>query len=116
MAKITVKESDITIIKIDDVDYISITDIAKVKNPGDSNGVIANWMRSRNTIEYLGIWEYLNNPIFKPLEFEGFKNEAGANAFTLSPQKWIESTQAIGIVSKSGRYGGTFAHKDIGKC
>ena len=112
MAKVTVKNTDITIIKIDSVDYISLTDIAKVKNP-DANGVIANWMRNRNTIEYLGIWEYLYNHNFKPLEFEGFKNEAGANAFTLSPQKWIESTNAIGIVSKSGRYGGTFAHKDI---
>jgi hypothetical protein len=113
MAKITVKESDITIIKIDEIDYISLTDIAKVKNPDDANGVIANWMRNRNTIEYLGVWEYLYNPNFKPLEFEGFKNEAGANAFTLSPQKWVETTNAIGIVSKSGRYGGTFAHKDI---
>ena len=113
MAKITVKESDITIIKVDEIDYISLTDIAKVKNPDDANGVIANWLRNRNTIEYLGIWEYLYNPNFKPLEFEGFKNEAGANAFTLSPQKWIETTAAIGIVSKSGRYGGTFAHKDI---
>jgi len=113
MAKITVKEADVTIIKIENVDYISLTDIAKVKNSDNANGVIANWMRTRNTIEYLGIWEYLYNPNFKPLEFEGFKNEAGANAFTLSPQKWIESTNAIGIVSKSGRYGGTFAHKDI---
>ena len=113
MAKIIVKETDVTIIKIADIDYISITDIAKVKNLDDANGVISNWMRTRNTIEYLGIWEYLNNPNFKPLEFEGFKNEAGANAFTLSPQKWIESTNAIGIISKSGRYGGTFAHKDI---
>ena len=91
MAKITVKESDVTIIKIDNIDYISITDIAKVKNPDDANGVIANWIRTRNSIEYLGIWEYLYNPNFKPLEFEGFKNEAGANAFTLSPQKWIEA-------------------------
>ena len=113
MAKITVKESEVTIIKIDDTDYISLTDIAKVKNPDDANGVIANWLRTRNTIEYLGIWEYLYNPNFKPLEFEGFKNEAGANAFTLSPQKWIETTNAIGIISKSGRYGGTYAHKDI---
>jgi len=113
MAKINVKESSITIVKIDEIDYISLTDIAKVKNSDDANGVIANWMRNRNTIEYLGIWEYLYNPDFKPLEFEGFKNEAGANAFTLSPQKWIEATNAIGIISKSGRYGGTFAHKDI---
>ncbi|MDR0981918.1 MAG: KilA-N domain-containing protein [Culturomica sp.] len=112
MAKINVKGTEITIISFDERDYISLTDIAKVKNP-DANAVIANWMRNRNTIEYLGIWEYLYNPHFKPLEFEGFKNEAGANAFTLSPQKWIESTNAIGILSKSGRYGGTYAHKDI---
>jgi len=113
MAKITVKGTEVTVIKINDADYISLTDIAKVKNPDDPNGVIANWMRTRNTIDYLGIWEYLYNPNFKPLEFEGFRNEAGANAFTLSPQKWIETTDAIGIISKSGRYGGTFAHKDI---
>ncbi|MBQ8681270.1 MAG: KilA-N domain-containing protein, partial [Treponema sp.] len=79
----------------------------------EPNAVIANWLRNRNTIEYLGIWESLYNPGFKPLEFEGFKKEAGLNAFTLSPSKWIESTGAIGIVSKSGRYGGTYAHKDI---
>ncbi|MDR0961113.1 MAG: KilA-N domain-containing protein [Mediterranea sp.] len=109
---IIVKEAKITVISEKNSDYISLTDIAKVKNT-DANGVIANWMRNRNTIEYLGIWEYLYNPVFKPLEFEGFKNEAGANAFTLSPQKWIESTNAIGLISKSGRYGGTFAHKDI---
>jgi hypothetical protein len=112
MAKITVKSAEIAVIKIDNGDYISITDIARVKNY-DANAVIANWMRNRNTIEYLGVWEHLYNPDFKPLEFEGFMNEAGANAFTLSPQKWIESTNAVGIVSKSGRYGGTFAHKDI---
>ena len=70
-------------------------------------------MRSKDTIEFLGLWEQLNNADFKPLEFEGFKNEAGANAFTMSPQKWIKATNAIGIISKSGRYGGTFAHKDI---
>jgi hypothetical protein len=112
MAKINVKGTEITIISFDEKDYISLTDVAKVKNP-DANAVIANWMRNRNTIEYLGVWEYLYNPHFKPLEFEGFKNEAGANAFTLSPQKWIESTNAIGIIAKSGRYGGTYAHKDI---
>jgi hypothetical protein len=110
--KIVVQGTEITVISEKNNDYISLTDIAKVKNP-DANGVIANWMRNRNTIEYLGIWEYLYNSNFKPLEFEGFKNEAGANAFTLSPQKWIESTNAVGIISKSGRYGGTFAHKDI---
>lgn len=112
MAKITVKDTDVTIIKINDDDYISLTDIAKYKNT-DANAVIANWLRNRNTIEFLGIWEHLYNWNFKPLEFEGFKREAGLNAFTLSPQKWIEATNAIGIISKSGRYGGTFAHKDI---
>lgn len=112
MAKIHVQKTDVTILKINEDDYISLTDIAKHKNPKPTE-VIANWMRNRNTIEYLGIWETLYNPVFKPLEFEGFRNEAGLNAFTLSPQKWIDATNAKGIVSKSGRYGGTFAHKDI---
>lgn len=94
-------------------EYISITDIAKYKNPEDPNGAIANWMRNRNTIEYLGIWEQLFNPNFNPLEFEGFLHQAGANAFTLSPSKWIETTNAIGLEVKIGRGGGTFAHKDI---
>ena len=112
MAKITVQTTDVTILKINDTDYISLTDIAKYKTT-DANTVIANWLRNRMTIEYLGLWEILYNPHFKPLEFEGFKKEAGLNAFTLSPQKWIETTCAIGLISKSGRYGGTFAHKDI---
>ena len=95
-------------------DYISLTDMAKYRNSDDTATVIQNWMRLRNTIEYLGVWEQINNANFKPLEFEGFKSESGENAFTLSPQKWIRETNAIGIVSKSGRYGGgTFAHKDI---
>jgi hypothetical protein len=110
--KVTVQNTDVLIIKIQDKDYISLTDIAKFKTD-DPAAVIGNWMRSRNTIEYLGIWETLYNPDFKPLEVEGFKKQAGLNAFTLSPQKWIEATNAIGIISKSGRYGGTFAHKDI---
>jgi hypothetical protein len=112
MAKITVKQTEVTVVQINGEDYISLTDIAKFKTT-DSNVVIGNWMRNRNTIEYLGIWESLYNPDFKPLEFEGFKREAGLNAFVLSPQKWIQSTNAIGIISKSGRYGGTFARKDI---
>ena len=112
MAKITVKETDVTVVQINNEDYISLTDIARFKT-SDTNAVIGNWMRNRNTIEYLGIWESLYNPDFKPLEFEGFKKEAGLNAFVLSPQKWIQSTNAIGMVSKSGRYGGTFANKDI---
>jgi hypothetical protein len=112
MAKINVQQTDVTILKINEEDYISLTDIAKFKS-NEPTDVIANWMRNRNTIEYLGIWETLYNPVFKPLEFEGFKKEAGLNAFTLSPQRWIEATNAKGIISKSGRYGGTFAHKDI---
>ncbi|GFI40083.1 KilA-N domain-containing protein [Thomasclavelia cocleata] len=93
-------------------DYISLTDIARYKSD-EPNEVIRNWMRNRDTIEFLGLWETLNNPDFKPVEFDGFKNEAGANAFTMSPQKWINGVNAIGIISKSGRYGGTFAHSDI---
>ena len=112
MAKINVQQTDVTILKINEDDYISLTDIAKFKSD-DPTAVIANWMRNQNTIEYLGIWETLYNPDFKPLEFEGFRNEAGLNAFTMSPQKWIEATNAKGMISKSGRYGGSFAHKDI---
>jgi len=94
-------------------DYISLTDIAKYKNAEEPNVVVANWMRNYNTIEYLGIWEQLNNLEFTPLEFEGFLKEAGSNAFTLSPQKWVNTTNAKGIYVKVGRGGGTFAHKDI---
>lgn len=94
-------------------DYISLTDIARYKNKEEPNVVVANWMRNYNTIEYLGIWEQLNNPEFNPLEFEGYLKEAGSNAFTLSPQKWQKTTNAIGLFVKLGRGGGTFAHKDI---
>ena len=93
--------------------YISLTDIAKYKNKDNAFIVIANWLRNRSTIEYLGLWEQLNNPDFKPIEFDRFKNEAGSNGFTLTPQQWIKATNAIGIISKSGRYGGTYAHSDI---
>lgn len=112
MAKINVQQTAITLLKVNEQDYISLTDIARHKSD-DPTAVIGNWMRNRNTIEYLGLWETLYNPGFKPLEFDGFRKEAGLNAFTLSPQKWINTTGAIGIVSRSGRYGGTFAHKDI---
>ena len=95
-------------------DYISLTDIAKYKNSEFPADVIKNWLRLRSTIEFLGLWERLYNPDFKLVEFDQFKNQAGGNTFVLSPQKWISSTNAIGITSKSGRYGGgTFAHKDI---
>lgn len=112
MQKLSVKNTQISVIKFDEADYISITDIAKYKSD-EPNSVIQNWMRNRNTIEYLGIWENLYNPDFNPLEFEGFRKEAGLNAFTLSPSKWVDSTNAKGILVKSGRYGGTYAHKDI---
>jgi hypothetical protein len=112
MAKITVQDTSVSIISSNEKDYISLTDIAKYKSD-EPNTVIGNWMRNRNTIEYLGVWESLYNPNFNPTEFEGFKKNAGLNAFTLSPQKWINATNAIGIISKAGRYGGAYAHKDI---
>ncbi len=93
-------------------EFISLTDIARYKSD-DPTAVIQNWMRNRDVIEFMGLWERLHNSDFKPLEFEGFKKQAGANAFTMSPKKWIEATDAIGIVSKAGRYGGTYAHSDI---
>lgn len=93
-------------------EFISLTDIAKYKS-ADSNDVIKNWLRGRETLEFLGLWEKLHNPDFKPVEFDGFRKEAGLNAFTMSPTKWIESVNAIGIVTKAGRYGGTYAHSDI---
>ena len=94
-------------------DYISLTDIARYKNMHEPKDVVKNWLRVRDTIEFLGLWETIHNPNFKGVEFDSFRKEAGTNAFTLSPQRWIENTNAIGIVSKSGRGGGTFAHPDI---
>ena len=93
-------------------EFISLTDIARYKSD-DPTAVIQNWMRNRDVLDFLGLWETLHNSNFKPLEFEGFRSQAGANAFTMSPKKWIDATGAIGIVSKAGRYGGTFAHSDI---
>lgn len=113
MAKIKVLSHEITVASIKEEDYISLTDIARYKNQDRSDDLIRNWLRNRNTLEFLGIWEHLNNPGFKPVEFDGFRKEAGLNSFVLTPKKWIESTNAIGIRSKSGRYGGTYAHKDI---
>lgn len=100
------------IIKIDK-EYISLTDIAKCNNSKYPDEVIKNWIKSKNTINFLGVWERINNPFFKTVEFDGVKNEVGDNSFVLSPQKWIKLINAIGLISKSGRYGGTFAHKDI---
>jgi len=110
MAKIKVLESNITVVKDD---YISLTDIAKYKDFSDANEIIRNWLRNRNTIEFLGIWEKIYNEDFKPVEFDRFRKKAGLNSFTLSTKQWVESTGAIGLISKSGRYGGTYAHKDI---
>ena len=110
---IEVRGTAITILSQEEEDYISLTDIARYRNSQEPFAVINNWMRGRSTIEFLGLWEKLSNPDFKPLEFERFRSEAGSNYFVLSPQRWIESTRAIGISSKSGRYGGTYAHRDI---
>ena len=111
--KINVKGTDITIYKTEMDDYISLTDIAKFKDAAHTDSIIQNWLRNRNTIELLGFWEQIYNPDFKPLEFEGFRKQAGLNSFVLTPKRWIENTDAIGIISKSGRYGGTYAHRDI---
>lgn len=107
---ISVQGKEITISNINDNDYISLTDMVK---GSDGEDHIRNWMRNKNTIEFLGIWEQLNNPLFKGVEFDTFLKEAGLNRFNMTPRKWIDSTNAIGIISKPGRNGGTFAHKDI---
>jgi hypothetical protein len=112
-ATIQVKGTVITILTQKADDYISLTDIARYRDAERTDYIIQNWLRNRNTIEFLGVWERLNNPGFKPIEFDGFKRQAGLNSFVLTAKQWIEKTGAIGIVSRSGRYGGTFAHKDI---
>src|SRR6056297_1294150 len=111
--QIAVKGVEISFLQTNQEDYICITDIAKFKNPNAPADIIKNWLRSKNTIELLGLWEKLHNSDFKLVEFDQFRNEAGYNHFMLSPQKWIETTNAMGLKSKSGRYGGTFAHVDI---
>ena len=109
-----VKENKIHVIRINNQEYISLTDLARSVNADSPADVVKNWLRNKETISFLGVWEELNNKNFKLVEFDQFKNEAGRNAFTMSPQKWIKNTNAIGIVSKSGKYGGgTFAHSDI---
>ncbi len=113
MAKITVLSKEITIQTRQDIDYICLTDIARYKDAQRTDYLILNWLRNRNTIEFLGIWEHLNNPDFNPIEFDGIKKQAGLNSFILTAKNWIEKTGAIGIISKAGRYGGTYAHKDI---
>jgi hypothetical protein len=111
--KLQVNEIEIVLYKQNEEEFISLTDMAKFRDSERTNYIIQNWMRTRSTIEFLGLWEQMHNPNFKGIEFDAFKNEAGSNSFTLTPKRWIESTNSIGIISKSGRYGGTFAHKDI---
>lgn len=110
---INVQGREIALISDKANDYISLTDMARYRDAERTNYIIQNWMRTRSAIEYCGLWEQLNNPDFKSIEFDAFKNESGSNSFALTPQKWIDSTNAKGIISKSGRYGGTFAHRDI---
>ncbi|MGD9156735.1 MAG: KilA-N domain-containing protein [Bacillota bacterium] len=111
--QIEVQGVTVAIKKESTAEYISLTDIAKYKNPGAPADVIKNWLRSKDTIEFLGLWEKINNPNSKLVEIDQFKNQAGSNAFTMSPTKWIGNTNAIGLKTSSGKYGGTFAHKDI---
>tara|TARA_R110000744_G_scaffold63277_3_gene130171 strand:+ start:1430 stop:1771 length:342 start_codon:yes stop_codon:yes gene_type:complete len=100
----------ISIIEQNSEDYICLTDMVRGEGGEDH---IRNWMRNRNTVEFIGLWETLHHPDFKPVEFDTFRKQAGLNSFNLTPRKWIEATNAIGIFSKAGRYGGTYAHKDI---
>ena len=113
VAKLSVLNREITVQTLNEQDYICLTDIARYKGSDATDDLIRNWIRNRNTVEFLGIWEHLNNPDFNPVEFDGFRRQAGLNSFTLTPKQWIEKTNAIGIISKAGRYGGTYAHKDI---
>jgi hypothetical protein len=110
---IEVQGTAITVLSQKEKDFICLTDIARVKNADRSDDLVRNWLRNRNTVEFLGIWEQLNNPDFNSVEFDGIKMLAGLNSFALTPKQWIEKTKAIGIVSHAGRYGGTYAHKDI---
>lgn len=111
--KLNVNEIEIVLYKQNEEEFISLTDMAKFRDSERTNYIIQNWMRTRSTIEFIGLWEQLHNPNFKRIEFDAFRNESGSNSFTLTPKKWVETTDSIGIISKSGRYGGTYAHKDI---
>lgn len=111
--KLIVQDINVSLAKINDEDFISLTDIARSKNSDEPKDVVKNWLRNKNTVEFLGLWETINNEKFKGVEFDSFKNEAGSNSFTLSPTKWIKETNAIGLFTKVGKNGGTFAHVDI---
>ena len=112
-AIVNVKGTAVTVLIHHAQDFISLTDLARYKDPGRTDYLISNWLRNRNTIEFLAIWESLHNSRFNPIEFDGIKKQAGLNSFILTAKQWIDSTGAIGLISKPGRYGGTFAHKDI---
>ncbi len=111
MAKIIVKDTEVSIVKVDERDYISLTDM--VRNTENGVSLIEKWLRNKNTIEFLGIWEEMYNPDFNSPEFEGIKNSSGLNRFIISVKQWVERTNSLGIIAKAGRYGGTYAHKDI---
>lgn len=113
ISNVTVREVVVKTLQANGIDYISITDIAKQKNSIEPKDVVKNWMRLKNTLEYLGLWERLNNPSFKGVEFDPLLSDAGSNAFTMSPSRWIETTNAIGLITKNGAGGGTYAQKDI---
>jgi hypothetical protein len=113
MSKINVQGTDVSLISKQKEDYISLTDIARFKDSGRSDYIIQNWLRKRGTIEFLGLWEEINNPHFNSIDFDGFRIQAGSNSFSLTPKRWISKTNAIGIIAKTGRYGGTYAHKDV---
>ncbi|MHB1799700.1 MAG: KilA-N domain-containing protein [Vulcanimicrobiaceae bacterium] len=110
---IEVRGTSVAVISQNQQDILCLTDIAKFKNPDHPDDVIRNWLRSRNTVEFLGVWERLNNPGFNPVEFDGIRIQTGLNSFVLTPKQWIEKTGAVGLTSSAGRYGGTYAHKDI---
>jgi len=110
---IVVQGTAVAILSQKDEDYLCLTDIARYKNDERTDDLVRNWLRNRNTIEFLGVWERLNNPDFNSVEFDGIKTQAGLNSFALTPKQWIEKTRAVGIISQAGRYGGTYAHRDI---
>ena len=110
---IKINDFEITLFSQNNLDFISLTDMARYRDAERTNYIIQNWMRTRSAIEFCGLWELIHNATFKSIEFDAFKSQSGSNSFTLTPQKWIQATNAIGIISKSGRYGGTFAHRDI---
>lgn len=111
--KLIINDIEVSLNKFNDEDYLCISDMAKFKDSVRTDYIIQNWLRTKSTIEFIGLWEQLNNNEFNSIEYDGIRNESGSNSFSLTPKKWIESTKAIGIKSKSGRYGGTYAHKDI---